>query len=38
MGAFDDADSMSMCGDNDEKSKGWLVADVVSTGHMNNQG
>ena len=34
---FDDADVVSMCGGNDEKSWGWSLADVVSTWHMNNR-
>jgi len=37
LGSFDDADSVSMCGGNDEKSWGWLLADIVSTGHLNNR-
>jgi len=37
MGAFDDADVVSMYGGNDEKLCAWWVADVVSTEHMTNQ-
>ena len=37
LGAFDDADVVSVCGGNDEKSWGWSVGDVESIGHMNNR-
>jgi len=37
LGSFDDADSMVMCGRNDEKLGAWWLADVISTGHMTNQ-
>jgi len=37
MGALDDADSVPMCGGNDENLYEWWLADVVSTGHMNNR-
>ncbi len=37
LGTFDDADVVPVCGGNDEKSWGWSLADVVSTGHVNNR-
>ncbi len=37
LGAFDDADVVSMYGGKDEKSWGWSLADVVLTGLMNNR-
>jgi hypothetical protein len=37
MGAFDDADVMSMCGGDDEKLCAWWLAYVISTEHMINQ-
>ncbi len=37
MGSFDDADSVAMCGGNDEKLGAWWLADVISTGHMTNR-
>jgi len=37
MGAFDAANSVSMCGGNDEKSWGWWMTDGLSIWHMNNR-